>query len=276
MSHLTASLTSVKSSSSVSVPKPIQPMPFWLSLCLFGLPALVMAISFYFFRPWLQSLGISEFKSFLTAHIVPTALLFTAALVALYRLENYPQTWKSLSERFRFPRLRAKDWLWALVIFIALMAGYGLASQLGRVLVMSGWLPVPAGVPALIDPRAALTLSGLDQMAGGAIRGNWEIVVLYFVMLFFNIAGEELWWRGYLLPRQELTHGKWAWLVNGGLWTLFHAFKYWDMVGLLPVCLIIAWAAQRMKNNWPVFIAHYVFNGLALVYIVPAVLGLLP
>ena len=73
MSHLTASLTSVKSSSSVSVPKPLRPMPFWLSLCLFGLPALVMAISFYFFRPWLQSLGISEFKSFLTAHIVPTA-----------------------------------------------------------------------------------------------------------------------------------------------------------------------------------------------------------
>lgn len=273
MSHLTVSLSSVKPTLSVSTSHSIRPLPLWLSSCLFGVPMLVMVLSFYLFMPWLQSLGISAFKSFLTAHIVPMALLLVAALVGLYRVEKYPQTWTSLSERFRFPQLRLKDWLWALVIFIALMASYGFMSQIGKALVLSGWLPLPADVPVLLDPRVTLTRVGLDQMAGGTLRGNWDVLALYFVMLFFNIVGEELWWRGYLLPRQELAHGQWTWLIHGCQWTLFHAFKYWDMLGLLPVCLIIAFAAQRMKNNWPVFIAHYVFNGLALLFIVPAVLG---
>jgi membrane protease YdiL (CAAX protease family) len=163
--------------------------------------------------------------------------------------------------------------LWALVIFLALMAGYSLTSPLGKAVVASGWLPLPASLPALIDPRIALTRAALDQMAGGTMRGNWEVAVLYVVMLFFNIVGEELWWRGYILPRQELNHGKWTWLLHGCLWTLFHSFKYWDMLGLLPVCLIIAFAAQRMKNNWPAFIAHYAFNGLGFFLIMAAVLG---
>jgi membrane protease YdiL (CAAX protease family) len=273
MSHLSASLSSVKQTTSVSVPKPLQAMPLWLSSCLFGVPALGMALSFYLFMPWLKSLGISEFDSFLAAHIVPTALLLVAALVALYRVDNYPVGWNALSERFRFPRLRLKDGLWALVIFLALMAGYELAAQFGKALVLSGWLPVPPGLPIMLDPRATLTRAGLDQMAGGAIRGNWDVAVLYFVMLFFNIVGEELWWRGYILPRQELSHGKWTWLVHGCQWTLFHAFKYWDMLGLLPVCLIIAFAAQRMKNNWPAFMAHYLFNGLGFIMIIAAVFG---
>jgi len=29
------------------------------------------------------------------------------------------------------------------------------------------------------------------------------------IVLFFNIVGEELWWRGYILPRQELTFQVW-------------------------------------------------------------------
>ena len=275
MSHLTISLRSVSQAKPTAVPKPLQPMSFSLSVCLFGIPMLVMAISFYVFRPWLQSLGISEFKSFLAAHIVPTALLLAAALVALYRVENYPVGWKALSERFRFRRLRMQDGLWALVIFLALMAGYGAASQFGKALVLSGWLPLPAHLPALIDPRTPLSLAALNQMAGGTLRGNWEVAALYFGMLFFNIVGEELWWRGYILPRQELSHGKWTWLLHGCLWTLFHAFKYWDMLGLLPVCLIISFAAQRMKNNWPVFIAHYMFNGLGIVVVLAGVLGIL-
>jgi len=254
-----------------AMPQALRPMPFWLSLLMFGIPALLMVASIYLFAPWLQSLGISEVKSFFAAHIVPTALLFGAALVALYRVDGYPITWRALGARFRFPRLRVKDGLWALAIFVGLMLGYGVFSQIGMALIVNGLIPIPAGIPALMDPRAPLTA----QLAGGLIRGNWEIVALWFVMLFFNIAGEELWWRGYILPRQELAHGRWTWVLHGLLWTAFHAFKWWDIIGLLPVCLIIAFTAQRLKNNWPVFIAHYVFNGLAFPVVVMAVLGIL-
>jgi membrane protease YdiL (CAAX protease family) len=253
-------------------PAPLQPLPLRLSAILFGILALAMAASIYLFMPWLASLGIPDYKCFLAAHIVPMALLFGAALVGLYRIERYPVTWGSLAERFRFPRLRFKDVLWALAIYVALMLGYGVTSQFGAALVAGGVMPIPAGLSTWMDPRIPM----VQQVAGGAFRGNPEIVLLWFVMLFFNIAGEELWWRGYLLPRQELAHGRWTWLVHGLQWTLFHLFKWWDVLGLLPVCLIIAFAAQRLKNNWPVFIAHYIFNGMALVIVAAAALGLMP
>jgi len=108
---------------------------------------------------------------------------------------------------------------------------------------------------------------------GESVRGRWEIVFLFLMLLLFNVVGEELWWRGIILPRQELTHGRWTWVVHGLLWTAFHAFKWWDLLGLLPVCLLIAFISQRTKNNWPALIAHLLFNGLTLILVVAAVLG---
>jgi membrane protease YdiL (CAAX protease family) len=61
--------------------------------------------------------------------------------------------------------------------------------------------------------------------------------------------------------------------VHGLLWNAFHAFKWWDLAGLLPVCLLIAYISQRTKNNWSALIAHGLFNGLALVLVLAAVLG---
>jgi membrane protease YdiL (CAAX protease family) len=93
------------------------------------------------------------------------------------------------------------------------------------------------------------------------------------LVLFFNVAGEELWWRGVILPCQELAFGHWTWLVHGFLWTAIHIFKWWDLVGLLPVCLIIAYISQRTRNNGPALIAHGLFNGLVLVLVMAAVTG---
>lgn len=58
---------------------------------------------------------------------------------------------------------------------------------------------------------------------GIAIAGHWWILTYYiFILLCFNIAGEELWWRGYILPRQEAASGKIASLMHGLLWAAFH------------------------------------------------------
>jgi len=138
---------------------------------------------------------------------------------------------------------------------------YGAISLLGGVLDGLG-----------LNPGAG-TITSVEQLLGESVRGRWEIVFLFLMLLLFNVVGEELWWRGIILPRQELTHGRWTWVVHGLLWTAFHAFKWWDLLGLLPVCLLIAFISQRTKNNWPALIAHLLFNGLTLILVVAAVLG---
>ena len=134
-------------------------------------------------------------------------------------------------------------------------------------------MPLPAGLPFFDDPLVTKSAEALNQAAGGQMRGQWSLLVLFLVLYFFNIVGEELWWRGIILPRQELVFGRFTWLVHGLMWACFHLFKYWDILTLVPVCLSIAWISQKRQNNWAGLLAHAIVNGMAIPFILAAVAG---
>ena len=102
---------------------------------------------------------------------------------------------------------------------------------------------------------------------------TWWVALVYLVALFVNIAGEEIAWRGYLLPRQEQTHGQWAWLVNGLMWVfLLHAVLRWMYLGLLPTGLVTPFVAQRTQNIWTAVIIHGTGN---LVFLILILVGIM-
>lgn len=238
----------------------IQPLPFWGSLIAFGLPALLMIFSYHVFMPRLQAAGLAPAESFVVAHVAPMAIMLAAALAVFHRLEGRPLTWAAFSQRYRYPRITLKAVLLGLVTFMALNIAYGLFSQLGATLAGQSLAPGIGVITSVAD------------VLGISVQGRWEIVFLFLLVLPLNVVGEELWWRGIILPRQELTHGRWTWIVHGTLWTAFHAFKWWDLAGLLPVCLLIAYISRRTKNYWLALIAHALFNGLALYLVLAAVM----
>jgi membrane protease YdiL (CAAX protease family) len=251
----------------------LRPLGWIQSLLYFGIPALALLVSFYGFRPWLEQQGYSPLTSYLAAVCVPLALMFAAALVGYHRVEGHPLNWRAFSTRMRYPRLRGRDLLWGLGIFIVGMIGYGVLSQISLYLIDAGVMPVPEGLPTLVNPELNFSLEALDQAAGGKISGQWSLVLLALVTYFFNIVGEEFWWRGYILPRQELVFGRYTWLIHGLMWAGFHAFKWWDVLALIPVCLIASYSAQRLKNNWPAFIGHALTNFSMLPLVIAAVAG---
>jgi membrane protease YdiL (CAAX protease family) len=264
---------------STSLPKreaagTLKPMGLKLSLLYFGIPAMAVVAAYYGFRPWLESIGYSELVSYLAALAVPLALMFAAALIAYHRVDGWPLTREAFAARMRYPRLRLSDVLWGIGIAILGMGfSFGIFSQIALFLVHSGLVPLPAGLPALDNPQIEMSLDILKKIAGGQIRGQWAILLLYFVQYFFNIAGEELWWRGYILPRQELTFGRFTWLMHGLLWACFHVFKWWDIITLIPICLLIAYTSQKRQNNWAGLIAHAIINGMGLILVLAAVAG---
>lgn len=264
---------------STSLPKPeavgtLKPMGWKLSLLFFGIPALTVVAAYHVFRPWLESLGYSELVSYLAALCVPLALLFAAALIAYHRFDNWPLTRAAFAVRMRYPRLRLSDVLWGVAIaLIGIVVGFGLLSQVSLFLIKSGVIPLPGNLPALDNPLVEMSLDVLKKSAGGQIRGQWSIALLYLILYFFNIVGEEFWWRGYILPRQELAFGRFTWLVHGLSWALFHMFKWWDILSLVPVCLLIAYISQKRQNNWAGLIAHAIVNGTGVLFILAAVAG---
>ena len=252
----------------------LKPMPLPLALLYFGIPALVFVLSVYYLIPFFINLGITEFMSYSLSLLIPLIMMFFASLIAL-RAEGYPINRASIQERFRLRKMDRTDWLWTIVSFVIMFVGAGIFGVLGQLLVIKGFIPLPSKIPtALLDPTVdpANVLNIFYAALGPNAKGNWGLVIFSLILLAFNIFGEEFWWRGVILPRQELVHGKNTWLVHGTLWALFHAFKYWAWLGLLPVTLTLSFVAQKRKNTWPGIITHSVINGISLLPIIAAIL----
>lgn len=249
----------------------LKPLGLGGSLLFFGIPAAALAICFHWLRPVLENLGLFPFYAYLISLGIPLVLALIASFVAL-KLEGYPISRQSVIERFRVKKMDWKTWLWSILIF--LMAG-GITSVLSGVsmsLIKQGIIPIPNNLPAFMDPTSGVNgLEAMDQAVGG-LAGNFLPAISLFIILVFNIVGEEFWWRGVVLPRQELAFGKWAWLIHGLMWNLFHVFKWWDLLGLLPVTLLLSYYCSRKKNTSPGILIHSLYNGIGLI---PMILGAL-
>lgn len=256
----------------------MRPLGWAGSLLFFGLPTLLMMASFHLGIPALEGLGLTPFEAFIVANTAPMALLLAAALAALVTeqaIAEGGELREALRTRMRFPRVTLKAVALGVGVYAVMVVAGGVSGLLGRALVNMGLIPLPEHLPLLLDPRATINAATLAEFAGGRLVGNWGLVALFAVQIVFNIAGEELWWRGYVLPRQELAFGRRAWLVHGLLWWGFHAFKWWDLVTVLPLTLILSFAAQRTRNNWVPTVAHLLANGLLALLMLAGTLGLM-
>ncbi|WP_161634911.1 CPBP family intramembrane glutamic endopeptidase [Leptolyngbya sp. Heron Island J] len=250
---------------------PLKPMPFWMSLLFFGIPSLITSLSIYVGIPALARAGVPLFVNFLLLTGAPLALLLLSAFVA-YRLEGNLFTWVQLKERFRLKPIKGKDWIWTLGLVVVSVGGYILLLPTARWLASFPLFEPPTYLPAAVNPRVMEAGIPTDFL-GLPLRGQWWILGVYFLVLCFNIFGEELWWRGYILPRQEIQYGKWTWLIHGVLWDMFHVFWKWNLIALLPPTLGLSFVACRLKNTTPGIIVHWANNGLGLFILLLGVLG---
>jgi membrane protease YdiL (CAAX protease family) len=108
---------------------------------------------------------------------------------------------------------------------------------------------------------------------GYTLKGQWWIFFVYLSVLVFNIIGEEFWWRGYILPKQELVFKNRTWVVHGILWALFHFFWKWNLLILLPVCLTLSYVVFKRKNTWIAIITHMMFNSVPLIGLLIGIIG---
>lgn len=131
------------------------------------------------------------------------------------------------------------------------------------------WLARGLGLaePATTPPF----LQGLNLAQG---TGSPVLLATWVVFFAFNILGEELFWRGYILPRQELAFGSRAWMINGALWALFHLSFGWSLLlMLLPLLFVAPWPVQRRRNVWLGIILHGLYNGVPSLLLALGVLG---
>ncbi|MEQ6901384.1 CPBP family intramembrane glutamic endopeptidase [Nocardioides sp. YIM 152588] len=112
--------------------------------------------------------------------------------------------------------------------------------------------------------------SFLGSDAGGdLLAGSWGWFALLAVMLLLNtVFGEELLFRGLLLPRMQAAFGRGDWAVNGLLFAAYHLHAPWAMPGALVDMITLSYASRRYRSAWMGIIVHsaqtVVILGIAL------------
>ncbi len=245
----------------------IKPLPFLPALLYFGIPSALAALIVYAVMPWLAARGVPIFFNYMLTYATTPMLALIAASLIAYQREGRAMNWKGISDRFRFGPMTGRSWLWAIGLTVFMFLSAGSLGFIARWL--SSFIAPPAYWPAELKPAAPSAGAALPtEFMGMPLAGNWWILAVLLASLVIATLGEEFWWRGYILPRQELVYGSRTWIVHGLMWTAFHAFIPWNLVAILPGCLALAYVAQRLKNTWPVVIAHGLANGLLVLIVV--------
>lgn len=250
----------------------ISPAGWLQSLVLFGLPGAVLLFNFFVLNPALVRAGVPLVWSFSLSLYGVVYGLLAAALIA-YRLEGNPWTWSAFAARMRLQSLSGREWLWVVGAVVLALVGDALLEPAMQWMATTVPLPVPGALPTLFDPFTALVIPPQEYL-GVPLAGNLWVAGVYAVSVFGNIIGEELWWRGYILPRQERAFGRWAWLVSGALWVVvFHACMWWAYPTILATGLLTPFVAQRFKSTWAAIAVHGTGNALFIVFILMGVFG---
>lgn len=196
--------------------------------------------------------------------------IFMASLFT-YRIEGHPITKDAFIERYRLYRMDFTDWGWALAM-IVVSVGFLAALSFTTALLKS--VPLfsspPIYPPDLVDPANHLITGILFEMP---LSGKWWLIIIYLIGWLLNVVGEEFWYRGWMLPRQEVAFGKYAWIVNGLMFNFQHLYMPWNLLAMLPGSLFVSYAVQRQGKTWMSIIWHGLVNFSLLIFIIQGVIG---
>ncbi|MEE2036901.1 CPBP family intramembrane metalloprotease [Nocardiopsis sp. CT-R113] len=224
--------------------------------------------------------------------LMATATMMTPAIAALVVV-------------FFVERPKQKAWtlgLWPLRPVRRLL-GYGALGIIVPIALVLVALPVGAllGVYPADFANFSAFQQVIDEQAGAAGAADIPIPIgaLIAVQLatlplaaFINLVpalGEELGWRGWLLPKLMPLGTLPALLISGVIWGLWHAplillgYNYPDAPGwlgltaMVGMCILVGtvfgWLRLRSGSVWPAALAHAAFNGAGATYLLFAAAG---
>lgn len=227
---------------------------------LFLAPGAAITAAFVVLAPVVDGLGFPPLAALL---IAIAAVLVPLELGLVLRAGR--GTGSALGAIAYRERVARSRWLWLVpALIVAAFLGFGLHQAIEPALIsgLFGWLPEWFVAPIDFDQ--------IDKYAAGA----W-IVTLAGYFILNGLVGpvvEELYFRGYLLPRMEWL-GRWAPLVNVTLFSLYHFWSPWQLVARIVGFGPTAYAVRWTRNVSIGIVVHCTLNVISVVLVAAAVMG---
>jgi len=161
--------------------------------------------------------------------------------------------------------LPLRDWAWlvpALVLLAFIGFGVSMAVEPAVIDALFGWLPDWFVRPVDVDRLTDFS------------RDAWLVTLAAYLVLngFIGPVVEELYFRGYLLPRMEWM-GRWATLINVSLFSLYHFWSPWQIVGRILGFGPTVYAVHWKENVYLGMVVHCTLNTLGVILVAGLILG---
>jgi len=130
-------------------------------------------------------------------------------------------------------------------------------------------------LPDLLPAKDSYSLAIFAESDAGMafFSDNWLWFGVVVTMLIFNtILGEELLFRGLLLPRMNGAFGRWDGLVNGVLFALYHLHMPWAMPWIWIDAFALAYPSKWYRSTLIGIAVHSVQSVVIFIGILALVL----
>ena len=248
----------------------LKPLGWGASVAIFLLTAIMLRITHYSFVTAIKTVtGKPYLFGYLIGWVSTMFLFFLASLIA-YKLDGCATTLQAFTARFRLDKMERADWVWAFaMIVLSIVFIFVLSFSAGLLKSVPFFIPHPLFPPDMVDMTNNLRSGYLFEMP---LQGQWWLIVVYFLGWLLNILGEEFWYRGWMLPRQEVAFGKFAWIINGLMFNFQHTYQPWNLLAMLPGSLFVSYAVQRQRKTWMSIIWHGFVNSSLLIFVIQGVI----
>jgi membrane protease YdiL (CAAX protease family) len=224
----------------------------WARLLLLHLaPGAIATALFVVLADPIQDAGYPPLAAFLVA-IAVVIVPFELAVVLLAGRRE-PGGGPLAAVPYRRP-LSLREWAVLVPLLLVVgIVGFGLLGLIDPAIrdALFGWLP--DWFRELVDTDAVSDYQS----------SVWTLtLVAYFALnVLIGPVVEELYFRGYLLPRMSRL-GIWAPIVNTALFSLYHFWTPWSFLARMAGVTPFAYAVWRTRNVYLGMVVHVLLNAI--------------
>jgi uncharacterized protein len=234
-------------------------------LAVWAAAAVPMGVLAWVVAPWLEDqLGGDEPLTKALLLLITAGLIWQFVLVLiLTRRELGTLRWSRVRDALwlrpprdpRTGRVGGRVWLWVLP-FVVLFA-------------------IEAAIPGVTGSVSRDFAEFLDSDRGeDFFRGEWGWFAVVVVLVIFNtVLGEEMLWRGFLLPRMRGVFGRGDFVANGVLFAAYHLHTPWVIPTSLVDIFALAYPSRRFQSAWMGIIVHSTQSVFVIIIVLTLVLG---
>jgi membrane protease YdiL (CAAX protease family) len=252
---------SMATRAAVRAPDEIRQLSGVALIALHLVPGALMTVGFVALAPLAQRFGFPPIAALLGAILlvlVPVEL----GLLAVAARRDGTTVVDLISYR---RRITGRTWAWLVPSLIVLaFLGFGLHQAIEPALIdrFFGWLPGWYVRPIVVD------------RIGDYSATAWIVtIVAYFALNgFVGPIVEELYFRGYLLPRME-RFGRWAPLLNVSLFSIYHFWSPWQIAARILGLAPTVYAVRRTRNVVLGMVVHCSLNTLGVALVASMILA---